>query len=139
MHEWRATTVGGVVSRCYSGPSPTCEERNIQSNEEWGLLKTTAITWSGWNQFAHKVPPRLYWNNEAIEVHPGDVLITKAGPRHRVGVVVDVPATLPRLMVSGKMIGLTPDFASVLPRVLAGVLCDSRATEVPRPTDNRHG
>lgn len=123
MTEWIETTVRDVVVRCYSGPSPTCEERNVQSPEEWGLLKTTAVTWAaGWDESAHKVPPRAYWNNKAIEVHPGDILITKAGPRHRVGVVVHVPVTQPRLMVSGKMIGLTPNTADVVPRVLAGVL-----------------
>ena len=122
MSEWLKTTVGDVVSRCYSGPSPTCEERNTRSQDEWGLLKTTAITWEGWNELAHKVPPRAYWLDRAIEVSPGDVLITKAGPRHRVGVVVDVPSTRPRLMVSGKMIGLTPNTTTVLPRILAGVL-----------------
>jgi type I restriction enzyme, S subunit len=122
MSEWIETSVGDVVARCYSGPSPTCDERNIRSEEEWGLLKTTAVTWAGWNEFAHKVPPPSYWHNNAIEVHPGDVLITKAGPRHRVGVVVDVPSTQPRLMVSGKMIGLTPNSTRVLPRILAGVL-----------------
>jgi type I restriction enzyme S subunit len=122
MSEWIETTVADVVARCYSGPSPTCDERNIRSEEEWGLLKTTAVTWAGWNEFAHKVPPLAYWHNKAIEVHPGDVVITKAGPRHRVGVVVDVPSTQPRLMVSGKMIGLTPITTTVLPRILAGVL-----------------
>ena len=122
MSEWIEATVGDVVGRCYSGPSPTCEERNIRSEDEWGLLKTTAVTWDGWNELAHKVPPRGYWANTAIEVQPGDVLITKAGPRHRVGVVVDVPFTQPRLMVSGKMIGLTPNTTIVLPRILAGVL-----------------
>ena len=126
MSEWIDTTVRDVVVRCYSGPSPTCEERNIQSPEEWGLLKTTAITWTGWNESAHKVPPRGYWHNKAIEVHPGDILITKAGPRHRVGVVVHVPVTQARLMVSGKMIGLTPNTATVFSRVLAGVLATQR-------------
>jgi type I restriction enzyme S subunit len=122
MSDWVETAVGEVVTRSYSGPSPTCEERNIRSEEEWGLLKTTAITWAGWNEFAHKVPPRLYWHNKAIEVHTGDVLVTKAGPRHRVGVIADVRSTQPRLMASGKMIGLTPNTTRVLPRILAGVL-----------------
>jgi type I restriction enzyme S subunit len=122
MSDWMETLVKDVVLRCFSGPSPTCEERNVRSPEEWGLLKTTAVTWSGWNEFAHKVPPPSYWRNVALEIHPGDVVVTKAGPRHRVGVVTDVPATQPRLMVSGKMVGLTPKTAIVLPRVLAGVL-----------------
>jgi type I restriction enzyme S subunit len=119
-----------------SGPSPTCEERQIASADEWGLLKTTAVTWKGWDPTAHKVPPPEYWGNHRIEVKAGDVLVTKAGPRHRVGVVVYVDKTPPRLMVSGKMIGLRPDPAEVDFRVLAAALCqhepqvflDSRTT-----------
>lgn len=120
---WRRYKVGDLVKGHYSGPSPTCEERNVCSEREWGLLKTTAITWDGgWDWTRHKVPPRQYWNQPAIEVQPGDVIVTKAGPRHRVGVVVHVDATPPRIMVSGKMVGLRPDDGIVLPAVLAGVL-----------------
>jgi type I restriction enzyme S subunit len=125
--DWSSRRLGELVTRHFSGPSPTCEERNIQSESEWGLLKTTAITWSGWDETAHKVPPPQY-NNPSIEVCAGDVLVTKAGPRHRVGVVVNVPSTRPRLMVSGKMVGLRPDFGQVVPRVLAGLL----ATPAPQ-------
>ena len=119
---WDELTVSQVTTRHFSGPSPTCEERNMASRDEWGLLKTTAITWDGWNAAAHKVPPRVYWGNENIEVRRGDVLVTKAGPRHRVGVVVYVSDTPAHLMVSGKMVGLTPDRNLVLPQVLAGSL-----------------
>jgi type I restriction enzyme, S subunit len=95
----------------------------VQSGDEWGILKTTAITWDvGWDEFAHKVPPEPYWGARALEVGAGDVLITKAGPRHRVAVVADVPATRPHLMVSGKMIGLRPVPEVVLPVILAGAL-----------------
>ena len=111
-----------LISEHMSGPSPTCEERQIASAEEWGLLKTTAVTWNGWDQTAHKVPPEEYWRNHRIEVKAGDVLVTKAGPRHRVGVVVYVDKTPPRLMVSGKMIGLRPDPEKVNYKVLAAAL-----------------
>ena len=76
-----------------SGPSPTCEERQIASAEEWGLLKTTAVTWTGWDPSAHKVPPQEYWGSSRLEVKQGDVIVTKAGPRHRVGVAVYVDRT----------------------------------------------
>jgi type I restriction enzyme S subunit len=121
LSAWPIRLVGELVTDHYSGPSPTCEERNIRSEAEWGLLKTTAITWSGWDEMAHKVPPAAY-NDPSIEVKAGDVLITKAGPRHRVGVVVHVHSTRPRLMVSGKMVGLRPDSLQVESRVLAGLL-----------------
>jgi len=105
-----------------SGPSPNCEERNIQSDNEWGLLKTTAVVWDGWNPNAHKVPPQEYWNKHHLEVKSGDVLVTKAGPRNRVGVVVYVDKTPPHLMVSGKMIGLKPNHKVVDYRALAAAL-----------------
>ncbi len=95
------------------------------SGSEWGLLKTTAATWSGWNQNAHKVPPPEYWGQTRLEVQRDDVIITKAGPRNRVGVVVHVPQTRPRLMVSGKMVLLRPDRSRVVPRLLADVLASS--------------
>jgi type I restriction enzyme S subunit len=123
-----------LISGYMSGPSPSCEEREIASAEEWGLLKTTAVTWQGWDPTAHKVPPPEYWKNYRIEVKRGDVLVTKAGPRHRVGVVVYVDRTPPRLMVSGKMIGLRPDPAKVDRRVLAAALSQN---EPQRFLDNR--
>ncbi|WP_084436727.1 restriction endonuclease subunit S [Aldersonia kunmingensis] len=119
---WSIMNLQELIERKFTGPSPTCEERNVAATEEWGLLKTTAVTWSGWNEDAHKVPPRQFWGNSSIEVRQGDVLITKAGPRNRVGVVVYVSATRPRLMVSGKMVGLRPLRSKVVPSLLAGLL-----------------
>jgi type I restriction enzyme S subunit len=115
---WPRMRVRDLIDRHFSGPSPTCEERQMSSVDEWGLLKTTAVTWDGWNELAHKVPPKEFWGRASIEVRSGDVLVTKAGPRHRVGVVVCVAETRPRLMVSGKMIGLRPKRSVVLPQVL---------------------
>jgi type I restriction enzyme, S subunit len=120
--EWVQTQVQKVISKSFCGHSPTCEERPIKNEKEWGILKTTAITWNGWNENAHKVPPPKYWKNESTEVKEGDVLVTKAGPRHRVGGVVHVQSTKPHLMVSGKMIGLRPRQELVLPRILAAAL-----------------
>lgn len=120
--DWREVKVVDVVERHFCGPSPDCEERPVFDSGEWGVLKTTAITWAGWNQDAHKVLPRSYWGREEIEVKTGDVLITKAGPRNRVGVVVYVPSTRRQLVVSGKMIGLRPSLDAVLPQVLSALL-----------------
>lgn len=120
--EWDEVKVADVIERHFCGPSPDCEERPVFDDAEWGVLKTTAITWSGWNQDAHKVLPRPYWGRDGIEVKAGDVLVTKAGPRHRVAVVTHVPATRQQLVVSGKMIGLRPRLDLVLPEVLAGLL-----------------
>jgi type I restriction enzyme S subunit len=119
---WSETPVAQLVVKHFCGPSPECEERPIASEDEWGVLKTTAITWEGWNETAHKALPVQYWGLHDLEVHFGDVLVTKAGPRSRVGVVVHVTSQPKRLIVSGKMIGLRPRSDEVLPQVLAGAL-----------------
>ncbi len=111
-----------LITAHMSGPSPTCEERQISDDKEWGLLKTTAVVWEGWNAEAHKVPPKMFWGKSSIEVQKGDVIVTKAGPRGRVGVVAFVDETPPRLMVSGKMIGLRPDRSKIDGRYLAAIL-----------------
>ncbi|MFJ5551503.1 restriction endonuclease subunit S [Streptomyces sp. NPDC093225] len=120
--DWEVHPVRDLVSHAASGPSPTCEERNIHGDREWGLLKTTAVTWDGWDSRAHKLLPREYWGNHSLEVRSQDVIVTKAGPRHRVGVVAHVDRSPARLIVSGKMVLLRPDPKRVIPKVLAGLL-----------------
>jgi type I restriction enzyme S subunit len=119
---WNDVPVSQLIERHFCGPSPDCEERPIVSDEEWGVLKTTAITWAGWNENAHKVLPRGYWERHDLVVKRGDVLITKAGPRDRVAVVVEVTSDPRNLIVSGKMIGLRPRTDEVLPKILASAL-----------------
>ncbi|WP_182903753.1 restriction endonuclease subunit S [Microbispora sp. H10830] len=119
---WKRFTLRNLIKSAVSGPSPTCEERNIYGDREWGLLKTTAITWEGWDASAHKVLPAEYWGNRQLAVSADDIVITKAGPRHRVGVVTHVNYAIPRVIVSGKMVLLRPDTNLVEPRILAGLL-----------------
>lgn len=109
----------------FSGPSPTCIERNVRGNE-WGVLKTTCSTTEGWNWRAHKVLPPAFWNLTRLEVKCGDSIITKAGPRHRVGVASFVDFVPPQIVPSGKMICLRPNPQRVLPGYLALALSDSR-------------
>jgi hypothetical protein len=86
--EWEEGFVQDVILGYFCGPSPTCEERNIDDDIEWGVLKTTAVTKeNGWNWKAHKVLPKAFWNKPNLELKKGTVVVTKAGPRHR----VDVP------------------------------------------------
>lgn len=117
--EWQETQVQDVISGFFCGPSPTCEERNIQG-DEWGVLKTTAATKeNGWDWTKHKTLPRVYWNKPQIELRKGDVIVTKAGPRHRVGVTAWVDFVPPRIIPSGKMIALRPHPNKVVPLMLA--------------------
>lgn len=121
--DWGLARVQDVVERAFCGPSPTCEERNIQNDREWGVLKTTAATVeNGWDWTKHKTLPRSFWNKSEIELKRGDVIVTKAGPRHRVGVAAWVSFIPPRVIPSGKMIALRPRMDKVIPRMLAAAI-----------------
>lgn len=121
--------VGDVVLRSFSGPSPTCDERNVRG-KEWGVLKTTCSTWeNGWDETKHKVLPESLWGIRHLQVHVGDSIITKAGPRHRVGVPSFVSEIRPQIIPSGKMICLRPDAQVVAPGFLALALSDQRTQE----------
>ncbi|WP_150305476.1 restriction endonuclease subunit S [Pseudomonas saliphila] len=118
--EWEIVQVQDVIFGSFCGPSPTCEERNIQDDSEWGVLKTTAATKeNGWDWTKHKTLPRVFWNKPQIELRQGDVIVTKAGPRHRVGVAAWVNYVPPRIIPSGKMIALRPLPDKVVPLMLA--------------------
>lgn len=126
--KWETLSVQDVVFGYFCGPSPTCEERNIEDNVEWGVLKTTAITWEhGWDWTKHKVLPKVFWNQPEIEVRPGDVIVTKAGPRHRVGVTAWVDEVPQRILVSGKMIGLRLNLQKAVPLILASAIASKEA------------
>jgi len=129
QEEWEDMQVQNAIARFFCGPSPTCEERNIQDDHEWGVLKTTAVTKeNGWDWTKHKTLPRMFWNKPNLELKKGDVIVTKAGPRHRVGVSAWVDYVPPRIIVSGKMIGLRPRADRVVPVMLASAI-SSPATQ----------
>ncbi|MGD0650385.1 MAG: restriction endonuclease subunit S [Verrucomicrobiia bacterium] len=87
----------------HQGWSPQCEKTPSTSDAEWGVLKTTAIQAGSFLPEHNKRLPKGLTPRPQIEVKPGDILITCAGPRVRCGVACLVRSTRPRLMMSGKM------------------------------------
>jgi type I restriction enzyme S subunit len=87
----------------HQGWSPRCEKVPSESDGRWGVLKTTAIQAGAFHPEHNKALPMHLIPRPLIEVHPGDILITCAGPRARCGVSCLVVKTRPRLMMSGKM------------------------------------
>ena len=77
----------------------------------------------------HKTLPQSFWNKPNLELKAGDVIVTKAGPRHRVGVPAWVDYVPPRIIVSGKMIGLRPRPDRIVPIMLAAAI-GSRETQM---------
>ncbi|WP_193140982.1 restriction endonuclease subunit S [Meridianimarinicoccus sp. MJW13] len=89
------------------GWSPQCERRPAEDNE-WGVVKTTAIQHGEFWSHENKALPEKLDPRPQIEIKPGDVLMTCAGPRNRCGVACLVKKTRSRLMMSGKMYRFRP-------------------------------
>lgn len=101
--EWQVTNIGEVVQSIDSGWSPQCGDEPAGDNE-WGILKTTCVVWEGYNERANKRLPEGFSPKEQMEVRPKDILVTRAGPTERVGVVVHIDSTRPKLMLSDKIV-----------------------------------
>jgi type I restriction enzyme S subunit len=87
----------------HQGWSPQCEREPSPSEDVWGVLKTTSIQAGEFQPEHNKRLPNKLKPRPLIEVRPGDILITCAGPRVRCGVSCLVRQTRKRLMMSGKM------------------------------------
>lgn len=104
------------------GWSPQCELFPAQSDDHWGVLKTTAIQDGEFQPEHNKQLPSKLEPDTLLEVKVGDLLLTCAGPRVRCGVICLVRKTRPRLMISGKMYRFRTEKRIALPAYLEAFL-----------------
>jgi type I restriction enzyme, S subunit len=114
---WVRETVADVIVSMDAGWSPQCDDIPARDGE-WGVLKTTSVQWSEFRPYENKVLPETLDPVPALAVKEGDVLVTRAGPRKRVGVVAAVRKSEPRLTISDKLIRLRPDPKKIEARFL---------------------
>jgi type I restriction enzyme S subunit len=105
--EWEVGRVGNVISGIEQGWSPDCEYESA-GNQEWGVLKTSSVVWDGFDQAENKKLPSYLLPRPDLRINKGDVLMTRAGPNSRVGVVALVDIEPGRLMLSDKIYRLVP-------------------------------
>jgi type I restriction enzyme S subunit len=92
----------------HQGWSPQCEKEPSPDETQWGVLKTTAIQAGEFQPEHNKLLPSKLDPRPLLEVKPGDILLTCAGPRVRCGVACLVRRTRGRLLISGKMYRFRP-------------------------------
>jgi type I restriction enzyme S subunit len=83
------------------------------------VVKTTAIQHGEFWPHENKALPSGLTPKPNIEIKPGDVLMTCAGPRNRCGVACLVVNTRPKLMMSGKMYRFRPHPEALSPQFLS--------------------
>jgi len=87
-----------------AGWSPACKQYPTKNSDTWGVLKTTAVQSLSYQWEEHKELPQNLNPRPEYEVKVGDILITRAGPKNRVGICCLVKDTRPKLMISDKII-----------------------------------
>jgi type I restriction enzyme S subunit len=100
---WLWVNLGDIISVMDAGWSPACPPRPADP-EKWGVLKTTAVQVMKYQEFENKQLPENKTPKEQYEVRSGDILITRAGPKNRVGISCVVKETRDKLMISDKII-----------------------------------
>ncbi len=100
---WSWCRLRNVIRGTGAGKSPNCDKRP-KNDDEWGVLTTTAIQYCDFLPNENKVLPANYIINQDQKVEFEDLLITRAGPRNRTGIVCVANKTCDRLILSDKTV-----------------------------------
>lgn len=98
-----------LVPSLSQGWSPKCINQNSSDETQWAVIKTSAIQAGRFVDFENKILPKSLEPREQHEIKIGDILITRAGPRVRVGICCLVRNTRPRLINCDKVYRLILD------------------------------
>ena len=101
---WEWENLGNIVVNMDSGWSPACPATPSPDEHTWGVLKTTAVQRMQYLELENKQLPAGKSPRPEYEVNAGDILITRAGPKNRVGISCLVKESRPKLMISDKII-----------------------------------
>ena len=111
---WPQKQIATAIQTMDQGWSPKCESKPSENDTTWAVIKTTAIQNLRFVEVENKKLPASLKPRAHLELQTGDLLVTRAGPRNRVGVACLVKSTRPRLMLCDKAYRLRckPDVAA---------------------------
>jgi type I restriction enzyme, S subunit len=100
---WTTTTLLHIVTALEAGKSFRCIEKP-PNDEEPGVVKVSAVSWGAFNEQESKTCPSEKQFNPNYQIHPGDLLISRANTIELVGACVIVGSVSKRLMLSDKIL-----------------------------------
>ena len=126
---WEWCRLRDIILGTNAGKSPNCEKRP-KKPEEWGVLTTTSIQENAFLSNENKVLPKHYVINPEHCVRYGDILITRAGPVNRTGIVCMVENNCDKLILSDKTVRIDYMHDYCNPKFLVFVLNSSAIHEL---------
>ncbi len=100
---WALQPIRDAITSLDQGWSPQCESEPADSDDNWAVMKTTAVQPLQYVDAENKKLPENLKPRPNLELKAGDLLITRAGPRSRVGVACLVKSTRRRIMLCDKV------------------------------------
>lgn len=100
--KYAAVRLGEAIADLENGWSPKCLGRPAH-DDEWGVLKMGAVSFGVFDESQNKALPSALAGHPALEVHPGDFLISRANITRLVGACALVRRSRPRLMLCDKI------------------------------------
>ena len=119
-----------VIETLEQGWSPKCERVPSPSDDEWGVVKTSAVMPMNYIEVENKRLPDTLEPRPQHEVKQNDLLLTRAGPRKRAAVACLVRSTRPRLIVCDKVYRIKFNSQFVLPEYVEIVLNSPRVMDI---------
>lgn len=101
---WESIALDEAISTIDAGWSPACLPNHRDDESKWGVLKTTSVQVLRFHPKEHKELPASLDPRPQYQIQVGDILITRAGPKNRVGICCVVDIAPPKLMISDKLI-----------------------------------
>lgn len=105
---WRMQSLGQCLRKIEQGWSPVAAEGHAQE-DQWAVLTLSAVRRGHFNSEAIKPIPLEADVPTALEIHPGDLLITRSNTRDRVGDACVVTDARPRTILSDLIYRLAPN------------------------------
>ena len=109
-------SIADCIKEMGQGWSPKCERVNVVDDDNWAVIKTTAVQPCKFLFDENKALPSSLAPRERHEIMAGDILITRAGPKSRCGVCCMVRKTKRRLLNCDKVYRLRLHEDIVLPQ-----------------------
>ncbi len=118
---WRVKRLKFVLLGIEQGWSPDCEAR-LADEGEWGVLKVGCVNGAFFDEREHKVLPSAETPIPALEVRPGDILMSRANTRELLGSAALVRSVRRRLLLCDKLYRLRPQPKEVINEFLVYAL-----------------
>lgn len=105
---WRFIRLGEIALYLDAGKSPDCIKESV-IGDEWGVITTTAIQVNNFYENENKRLPNDFVIDRDIKIEPNDILITRAGPMTRTGIMCLVENIQFNLLLSDKTVRVNID------------------------------